>query len=86
MESIRKEPGNGAIAFFRTLAAQACKTPMRMKMIGSIIDLCGIWDKVTDFTRHLDISPTDFTRRAMSRTQAQTASTRRSFVSRGSQL
>ncbi|CUX05501.1 conserved hypothetical protein [Agrobacterium fabacearum TT111] len=59
MESIRKEPGNGAIAFFRTLAAQACKTPMRMKMISSIVDLCRIWDKVTDFTRHLDISPTD---------------------------
>ncbi|TAY64708.1 hypothetical protein ELH84_28720 (plasmid) [Rhizobium ruizarguesonis] len=52
IEAIRDEPGNCAIAFFRTLAAQACKATMRAKVINSSVDLCGFRGEITGFFLH----------------------------------
>lgn len=52
IEAIRDEPGNCAIASFRTLGAQACKATMRAKVINSSVDLCGFRDEITGFSLH----------------------------------
>ncbi|NKM46288.1 hypothetical protein GFL91_15110 [Rhizobium leguminosarum bv. viciae] len=59
IEAIRDEPGNCTIAFFRTLAAQACKATLRAKVISSSVDLCGFREEITGFSLHWDISSTD---------------------------
>jgi hypothetical protein len=50
--AVRDEPGNCAIAFFRTLAAQACKATMRAKVTSSSVDLCGFWGEIIGFSLH----------------------------------
>ncbi|NKK72034.1 hypothetical protein GFM13_16925 [Rhizobium leguminosarum bv. viciae] len=52
VEAIRDEPGNCAIAFFRTRAAQACKATLRAKVISSSVDLCGCRGEMTGFSLH----------------------------------